>query len=177
MDVHLALQPSCSLREYSRPCTEIAQHYGTIFRCMTHSYVPVEPLWIETFLSWNLTPPPSKHGISHPDIISLGGCSSVRLFLGLSVHTLISFILQLYEVVPLWGTLCSLEWVIRQLPVLMKIELLVHLTQRSGLPAADLNTETPTAMWACRLNSAFTANHSLVHTFHSKLKPLYTLNI
>jgi len=144
---------------------------------MTHSYVPDAPLWIETFLSWNLTPPPPpppQHGISHPGIISLGGCRSVRLFLGLSVHTLTSFILQLYEV-PLWGTQSVFPGMSHKTASSFTDNWVTGTSDTTGWAACCWpEYRTPTAMLAFRLNSSFTANQSLVHMFHSKLKPLYT---
>lgn len=174
-DVHLALQPSCSIREYSRPCTEITQHYGTIFRCMTHSYVSVAPFWIETFLSWNLTPPPSKHGISHPGIINVGGCRSVRLFLGLSVHTLTSF----YSCMKLCPSKAQSVFpgVSHKTASSFNENWVTGTSDTTGWAACCWPEYWTTAKLAFRLNSAFTASHSLVHMFHSKLKPPHTLSI
>jgi len=191
-DIHLALQPrSFSLREHSRLCIEITQHYGTIFRCITHTYVPVAPLWIETFLSWTLTPPAPppppppppppaqlQHGMNHPGIISLGGCRYVSLFLDLSVHTLTSFTLRLYEVVPLWGTQSVFPGVSHKTASSFNENWVTGTSDTTGWAACCWpEYRTPTAMLAFRMNSAFTANQSLVHMFHSKLKPLYTLSI
>ena len=86
-----------------------------------------------SFLKPPPPPPPSQHGISHPGIISLGGCRSVRLFLGLSIHTLTSFYnhmkLRPSEAQSVFPGVSH-----KTASSFNETELLAHLAQRAGLP-------------------------------------------